>query len=345
MAKLSPLLAEWSSMKFLITEIVLCLLAASILGLIIGWLCKAAFARDKLLHREKAWQKKYREIEDEHALKLQQSEKDSRTLTKRIGHMEKENHSLYSSLEANESAVHKAHIEVQQLSNRQKDTQSRLEKIIAEKDREISSLLKDNARGKDSPPRPYGFSSNKPAEQPVTERGTNRVQPQPQGNRGKAGGIPQPGAIDTGFRPGTQTPSEDFDKTQLIDGHPSKTGFTDQDPNDSTLRNHPLDGPIDAIEEKDQTAAFAEERPRPSSSRTTPPGDSQPDNQSIDDRSTISTSSTNDSIGESTHDSTLASSTGNTVELTADSIPDKPRKRSLWDRVRDSIGKDENNKG
>jgi len=168
MAKLSPLLAQWGSMKFLITEILLCLLAASILGLIIGWLCKAAFARDKLLHREKAWQKKYREIDDEYAGKLKQSEKDSRTLTKRIGNMEKENQSLHSSLEANESAVHKAHIEVQQLSNRQKDTQGRLEKIIAEKDREISSLLKESTKGKDSPPRPYQ------EERPVASR--NRAQ-------------------------------------------------------------------------------------------------------------------------------------------------------------------------
>jgi len=343
MAKLSPLLAEWGSMKFLITEILLCLLAASILGLIIGWLCKAAFARDKLLHREKAWQKKYREIEDEHEIKLKQSEKDSRTLTKRIGHMEKENHSLYSSLEANESAVHKAHIEVQQLSNRQKDTQSRLEKIIAEKDREISSLLKDSARGKASPPRPYGFSSNKPAEQPGTEGGANRVPPQTQSTRGKAGGIPQPGTVDTGFRPGTQTPAEDFDKTQLIDSHQSKSSITDRDPHDSTLRNHSLDSQIDASEEKAQTTAFSEDRQRPSPSRTAPRSDSHPDSRSIDARSTASTAD-NDSIGESNHDNTLASSTGNTVELTADSAPDKPRKRSLWDRVRDSIGKDEKNK-
>ena len=51
-------------MKFLISEILLCLLAASILGLIIGWLCKAAFARDKLMHREDAWRRKYAEREE-----------------------------------------------------------------------------------------------------------------------------------------------------------------------------------------------------------------------------------------------------------------------------------------
>ena len=338
MAKLSPLLAEWGSMKFLITEILLCLLAASILGLIIGWLCKAAFARDKLLHREKAWQKKYREIDDEHALKIKQSEKDSRTLTKRIEKMEKENHSLYSSLEANESAVHKAHIEVQQLSNRQKDTQGRLEKIIAEKDREISSLLKESARGKDSPPRPYGFSSNKPAEQPATpDRVTDRTPP-PQPPRGKAGGIPQPGTIDTGFRPGTQTPSEDFDKTQLIDGHQNRAGFNNQDQHDTTLRNDPLDNPGGRTDRTEQTGAHAKGPKR--SAPTGSGSSSQSGNRSTETRSTTTA---NDLTGS--HDSTMASPARDSIERAADTVSDgKPRKRSLWDRVRESIGKDDKNK-
>ena len=343
MAKLSPLLAEWGSMKFLISEILLCLLAASILGLIIGWLCKAAFARDKLLLREKAWQKKYREIDDEHALKLKQSEKDSRTLTKRIEHMEKENHSLYSSLEANESAVHKAHIEVQQLTNRQKDTQSRLDKIIAEKDREISSLLKESARGKDTPPRPYGFSSNKPAEEPGPER--SAAPAQPQATRGKAGGIPQPGSIDTGFRPGTQMPAEDFDKTQLIDSQhnrDSRAGFTDQDPHDTTLRNNPLDNLGNEAEPMDQTAAYTED----------PQWKAPSDSVSGDHNTTNTRSiSANDSSRDAERDVTPAPSKRDSTPRPATSNSDSvsapengKRKRSLWDRVRDSIGKDEKNK-
>jgi len=336
MAKLSPLLAQWGSMKFLITEILLCLLAASILGLIIGWLCKAAFARDKLQHREKAWQKKYREIDDENAVKLKQSEKDTRTLTKRIEHMEKENHSLHSSLEANESAVHKAHIEVQQLSNRQKDTQGRLEKIIAEKDREISSLLKESAKGKDSPPRPYGFSSHKPTEQSAPEQAAGTTQPR--ATRGKAGGIPQPGTIDTGFRPGTQTPVEDFDKTQLIDSHQTRTSFTDQDLHDATQRNDSVDsgtGRYDQMDQMDQTAAYSDDQ------RRNPGSPSAANDRSSDARTSTSA---NDAISGSQHDATLGSTTRPDNRPSTASVSDKTRKRSLWDRVRDSIGKDDKKK-
>jgi len=122
MAKLSPLLAEWGTMKFLIAEMALCLLAASILGLIIGWLCKAAFARDKLQLRERAWQNKFHEQEQEHSARIESAQQETRMLSSRVETLDARNKSLGSSLDTNKSAVHKAHIEVQRLSNKQKIT-------------------------------------------------------------------------------------------------------------------------------------------------------------------------------------------------------------------------------
>ena len=307
MEKLSPLLAEWGSMKFLISEILLCLLAASILGLIIGWLCKAAFARDKLMHREDAWRRKYAEREETLQNELKSTQHEAGILKGRIQSIEGDNHSLSSSLEANKSAVHKAHIEVQQLSKRQRDTQERLQKIITEKDREISRLQQESAKGKNRPPRALGFSSRKPAAQqtpppsqpqPQTPPPVERPAPQPRQTRpaeSHIGGRPNTTTQDPGFRPGTQTSNDDFDKTQVIKN--------EADRSDMSGTQRPL--PTSSDRPHDNTAQ------------------QRPANQ-----------------GTLSGDNTAANNTSanHTADNTLDSRQSR-KKRSLWDRMKSSVSK------
>lgn len=304
MAKLSPLLAQWGSMKVLIAELAICLLLASLLGLLIGWLCKGAFARDKLMLRERDWEEKYNGIEKRYGSELASNRNNANSLTKRVEAFDSKNKALIASLDANKLAVQKANVQVQRLNNKQKETQTQLEKIIVEKDREISRLQKENARGKDMPPRAYGFSSNKPAEvKPLhsnrreagTDRpSTNRTETKSRSMRDSsvAGGTPAISSSEPQqqrFKPGTQRQPDapaQMDKTQQI-GSGNNT--------------------------RDTSNARPAEN---GSSRSTPSLDST--NHEIDATSAIETSPTTDAANKA-----------------------KPGKRSLWDRVKGTINKDD----
>lgn len=315
MEKLSPLLAEWGSMKFLISEILLCLLAASILGLIIGWLCKAAFARDKLKHRDDAWRRKYKEREESLQNELTNTQQSAGALEGRIQSIEGENQSLNSSLEANKSAVHKAHIEVQQLSKRQRDTQDRLQKIITEKDREISRLQQESAKGKNRPPRALGFSSRKPAAQqpapapqsqaPASAEERPAQQPQRTTSADPhIGG--RPTIQDPGFKPGTQTSGDDFDKTQVIKNEADRNDMS------GTQR----------------TTAPAD---RTHAANATNRADNQSGSRADGTNTGANNTAANQPAGPG-HDDT--SHTTQTRTVSADR-----KKRSLWDRMKSSVSK------
>ena len=318
MAKLSPLLAEWGTMKFLITEMALCLLAASILGLIIGWLCKAAFARDKLQLRERAWQNKFHEQEQEHSARIDSAQQESRMLSSRVETLDARNKSLGSSLDTNKSAVHKAHIEVQRLSNKQKETHSRLEKIIAEKDREITNLVKASNHGKDTAPRPYGFSSNKPPEaKPARPQNPARTRNRPAPAAApapRAGGTPGPAHRDEDdFKPGTQQSLDDsdvFDRTQVLDQGNDRmveTGMYTTDSSSYTQR-------------PDATGSFSEQ---PFDDTTATPGQARDERLAGTHDERNQGASTTPS--QRSHDLTGAQS---------EKVTTKPRKRSLWERVK-----------
>ena len=344
MAKLSPLLAEWGTMKFLITEMALCLLAASILGLIIGWLCKAAFARDKLVLRERAWQNKYSDMEQEYSAQTESAQQEVRMMKSRVESLDAKNKSLGSSLDTNKSAVHKAHIEVQRLSNKQKETHSRLEKIIAEKDREITNLVKASTKGKDTAPRPYGFSSNKPPETNPTQpqsparnrnRATSAADPTPTARGvGGAGGTPGIAHTDDGsFKPGTQQPFDDsdvFDRTQVLDhghdgmietGRYSSDGLANKQGLDTTSS---FEAPAYGDPSNDLTADATQAPRQNYRDSTSQDGQSVPANDGRNNpASTAQYHPSQDATGAHTDKSTT-----------------KPRKRSLWERVKGSGKKD-----
>ena len=297
-------------MKFLISEILLCLLAASILGLIIGWLCKAAFARDKLKHRDEAWRRKLAEREESLQNELKSTQQDAGILKSRVQSIEGENQSLNSSLEANKSAVHKAHIEVQQLSKRQRDTQERLQKIITEKDREISRLQQESASGKNRAPRPLGFSSRKPANPPKQQAPAPTSRPAPAAPTKRtpppapaepyAGGRPNPpSGGDSGYKPGTQTIGDDFDKTQALRGGVETTGM---DAHDRTAANRPMGSSNDNQHSNTGSAGL--------------------------DQTTSVTNNPGHETRSSQTDSTNYSN-----------APDGVKKRSLWDKVKSSVTK------
>jgi len=324
MAKLSPLLAEWGTMKFLITEMALCLVAASILGLIIGWLCKAAFARDKLLARERAWQNKFHENEQEHKARIESAQQETRVLSSRVEALDARNKTLDSSLDTNKSAVHKAHIEVQRLSNKQKETHTRLEKIIAEKDREITNLVKASNHGKDTVPRPYGFSSNKPpeakpAKPPSPARNSSRKAPAAV-PAPRAGGTPGPSQRDTDdFKPGTQRSLDDsdiFDRTQVLD-----------------------QGNDRMIETGLYTTDNSTYSQKPDASGSLP-------KQSFDDPATTPGQARDERVTSAHSERSQGASTAsnqpskNVTGKQSENATSKPRKRSLWERVKGSGKKD-----
>lgn len=351
-------IAEYSTMKFLIAEILLCLLAASILGLIIGWLCKAAFAREKLNLREDAWNKKLRESDDRHQGEITEAQRQNEELSNRISSVNNQNQTLTSSLEANKSAVHKAHIEVQQLNKKQKDSHERLQKMIAEKDREISKLQRETRKGKDSPPKPFGVSSTKPK----SDTSPLKTAPSPNNAQSSVGGKPNASSqrtADAGFKPGTQANPEfnapssstpkappgtrvrngDLDKTQVIKDEkaPSQQSYSDplrdSNPARESTSSQAAGDKVQSRVPNDSRSTADSRTPSDTTRRSTQgPSDNDRHDQTLD--STLDSTSSFTQQATSSLDDTTSSATTSTGQQDSSGS-----KKSLWERVKSSVTK------
>ncbi len=131
-------------MNTMIVEILACLVAAGLLGLICGWLIKASLAKRKLARVEADWTKKHEALEA-------RSQQDIENLEDQLQHMGEEvktltnsNRSLNESLQKNEASVYKSRTDAIELNRQQAETQERLQRIIMEKDEELNALKSAN---------------------------------------------------------------------------------------------------------------------------------------------------------------------------------------------------------
>jgi chromosome segregation ATPase len=127
-------------MNTMIAEILGCLIVAGLLGLLCGWMIKAAGAKRKQSKMKAYWSEKYS------AQKLR-SEQDIENLEDQLQNMGNEvktltntNRSLNESLRKNETSIYQSRTDAIELNRQQAETQERLQRIIMEKDEELNAL-------------------------------------------------------------------------------------------------------------------------------------------------------------------------------------------------------------
>ena len=130
-------------MKFLLIEMLACLVAASVLGLIIGWLLKAAFAREVLMEREAAWSDKQLQLEADNHQKAELLKDQENVSQQAVGQLSGDNEVLQNALREHQQAVTSARDDVEALNGRYGEMENRLQAIIRQKDTEILHLQRE----------------------------------------------------------------------------------------------------------------------------------------------------------------------------------------------------------
>lgn len=121
-------------------EIALCLVAASLLGLLCGSMMQRARARRRLDESIEHWEARYAELERSARQDEENLEEQLQTLGQKLRTIEAENRSLREASDGEKESLDAARAEAIELNRRQTETQERLQHIIRERDREIAML-------------------------------------------------------------------------------------------------------------------------------------------------------------------------------------------------------------
>lgn len=148
-------------MNFLIGEILICLIAASLLGVLVGWLLKAVFSARKVARVEEEWDSKFRNLDSLRTTEINELTAKNDILHKDISgqrnkldtlgsdlglketavlESQAKIKTLSSTLEERESDIKAAKSETEKLVTRQQEITQKLEAIVVAKDREITTL-------------------------------------------------------------------------------------------------------------------------------------------------------------------------------------------------------------
>jgi len=127
-------------MNTMIAEILACLAAAGALGLLCGWMIKSSNAKRKLTEAQAGFDKKYADLESRSQQDIEHLEDKLQQMGDEVKTLTNSNRSLNDSLRKNEASVYKSRTDAIELNRQQAETQERLQRIIMEKDEELSTL-------------------------------------------------------------------------------------------------------------------------------------------------------------------------------------------------------------
>ena len=160
-------------MKFLLVEILIWLIAASILGLVIGWLFKALFSRRKFNQAKSRWDNEYAALKTTSSQEisalndsLSTMETDNSTLQSKVGSLSAmvksmetallkanaENKALSTTVSSQQLTINEIRIESENLIKRQSELQMELNSLEKAKEQEFDSLKSQlsSASGRDA---------------------------------------------------------------------------------------------------------------------------------------------------------------------------------------------------
>ena len=127
-------------MLSLYSEIIVSILGASLLGLFAGWMIHKSLGKRKLAGTIASWEDRLKEAEENASRDSEHLEDQLQSLSEEVKMLTNTNRSLKETLQDNETVVHQARTDAMKLNRQQAETQERLQRIIQEKEQEISEL-------------------------------------------------------------------------------------------------------------------------------------------------------------------------------------------------------------
>jgi len=127
-------------MLSLYAEIVACIVGAGLVGLLCGWMIHSLRASGILDNTVEWWEDKYFALELEAKQDVAHLEDRLYTYDKDLKTLTLSNRSLDESAKSSEASIQQARADAIELNRQQAETQERLQRIIQQKDREITEL-------------------------------------------------------------------------------------------------------------------------------------------------------------------------------------------------------------
>lgn len=133
-------------MLSLYAEIAACLVGASLFGLLCGWMMQRSRAASRFATSSRHWEERYAELEHDARKDVDHLEERLQSMGREVKTLTRSNQSLDESLKKNEAFVHKARADAIELNRQQVETQERLQRIIQQKEREITEIQDSASR-------------------------------------------------------------------------------------------------------------------------------------------------------------------------------------------------------
>lgn len=124
----------------LYSEIIACLVAASVLSLFAGWMMHRSRARKRMDATNESWDRRYRALEEVSRVDAENLEEQLQNLAAETRALQADKKLLTDSLKTNDSNIQKSRAEAIELNRQHAETQERLQRIIQQKDREIMDI-------------------------------------------------------------------------------------------------------------------------------------------------------------------------------------------------------------
>jgi len=121
-------------------EVLICVAAASILGLIVGLMMQRSRHKRSLSENNAKWEERYQIMESSARDDAENLEEQLQSLANETKSVQTTNRALTDSLKKNDSNMQKSRAEAIELNRQHTESHERLQRIIQQKDREIAEL-------------------------------------------------------------------------------------------------------------------------------------------------------------------------------------------------------------
>ena len=127
-------------MLSLFSEIIVSIIGVSFLGLFAGLMIQKSLGKRKLAGTVASWEDRLKQAEDDAKRDSEHLEDQLQSLSSEVKTLTERNRSLQDTLQENETVVHQTRTDAMELNRQQAETQERLQRIIQQKELEISEL-------------------------------------------------------------------------------------------------------------------------------------------------------------------------------------------------------------
>ncbi|MFK8076686.1 MAG: hypothetical protein AB8B84_08890 [Granulosicoccus sp.] len=133
-------------------ELIVCIVAASVLGLAIGWMMSKSTVKKRMSHSVETWEQRYKALEESSAADTENLEEQLQEIAGELRTLKATNRVLTDSIKKHDATIQTARAEAIELNRQHAEMQERLQRVIQQKEKEMAGLKGLTSTPADLPP-------------------------------------------------------------------------------------------------------------------------------------------------------------------------------------------------